>query len=68
MMASDDRDITAISTWEHSEDGRYFGGVPSRRNEPPARCYWCGGDVEDTPRFGNEATCDDCRRKGKDGR
>lgn len=32
------------------------------RREPPAVCYRCGGDVEEGPRFGAEACCDDCRR------
>lgn len=35
------------------------------RKEPPATCYTCGADVPDTPRFGNEATCDDCARTGR---
>lgn len=30
----------------------------------PATCYTCGADVEDGPRFGAEATCDACRRRG----
>lgn len=33
------------------------------RREPPAVCYRCGGDVEEGPRFGAEAVCDDCRRR-----
>jgi hypothetical protein len=41
-----------------------LGRNTGHRREPPAVCYHCGGDVEDTPRFGNEATCDDCARKG----
>lgn len=33
------------------------------RREPPSVCYACGGDVEETPRFGPDAAlCDDCRR------
>jgi hypothetical protein len=35
------------------------------RREPPAVCYTCGADVPETPRFGNEATCDDCMRNGR---
>lgn len=34
------------------------------KRERPATCYTCGDDVEDGPRFGAEATCDACRRKG----
>jgi hypothetical protein len=33
-----------------------------RRTEA-ATCYHCGGDVEDTPRFGNEAICFECSRR-----
>jgi hypothetical protein len=35
----------------------------SKRSEPPAVCYTCGAEVPETPRFGNEATCDDCARR-----
>lgn len=34
----------------------------------PAVCYTCGADVPETPRFGNEATCDKCQREGRDTR
>ncbi len=34
------------------------------RRERPATCYTCSGDVEPTPRFGNEARCDACCRRG----
>lgn len=46
------------------EDERSFP-ANGRRREPPATCYFCGGDVEDTPRFGNEHICYDCERTGK---
>lgn len=36
--------------------------------QPPAVCYTCGADVPETPRFGNEATCDACARSGRDPR
>jgi hypothetical protein len=51
----DDRDQAAISTWEHGEEGRYFGGRRYRR-EPDAICYECGEPVIDRPFFG-DATC-----------
>lgn len=34
--------------------------------QPPAVCYTCGADVPDTPRFGNEAMCDECARNGRE--
>lgn len=42
--------------------GRVYRATGPRR-EPPAVCCRCGADVEETPRFGNEATCGACERK-----
>jgi len=44
-----------------ASDDTYISRATGRR-EPPAVCRTCGELVPDTPRFGNEATCDDCAR------
>ncbi len=36
------------------------------KREAPAVCYTCGADVEETPRFGNEAKCDECCREERE--
>lgn len=43
-------------------DGTRISRATGPRRDPPAVCYTCGNDVEDGPRFGAEATCDECRR------
>lgn len=40
-----------------ASDYTYISRATGRR-EPPAVCRTCGELVPDTPRFGNEATCD----------
>ena len=49
-----------MSRWDR--DDSYINRSTGNRREPPALCYSCGADVPDTPRFGAEATCDECRR------
>ena len=57
-----ERDIDAIQTWEHGEEGRRFGGV-SRRREPPSICRECGDEYPDRPFM--DGTCGrvECREK-----
>lgn len=50
-----------MSHWDR--DDSYINRSTGPRREPPAVCYTCGDDVPDTPRFGTEATCDDCARR-----
>lgn len=46
------------------DDHGYVRRVTGQRRSESATCYRCGEDVPDGPRFGAEATCDDCRRRG----